>query len=119
MYPYLPHNSLLGVVAFSGFLGLFGIWMVIPVTAMLAMQGYRDASNDMNRAAGMAVLCFLPAYGVQCYGDIGFQALTCALLLGVAAGTAGKLAVWGNMESRQMRRQERMVASRLGPTVPR
>lgn len=94
LYPYLPHNSLLGVAVFSGFIGIFGIWLVVPVTAMIGMQGYRGATHPIGRAAGIALLCFLPAYGVQCYGDIGFQGFTCALLLGVAAGTAGKLAVW-------------------------
>jgi hypothetical protein len=42
----------------------------------------------------MTVLCILPAYGVQCYGDIGFQSFTGNLLLGVAMASAGKVAAW-------------------------
>jgi hypothetical protein len=39
----------------------------------------------------MAAVCILPAYGAQCFGDIGFQSLTCGLILGLAVGVAGKV----------------------------
>jgi hypothetical protein len=42
----------------------------------------------------MSALCILPAYGAQCYGDIGLQSLTGGLILGVALGVAGKVAAW-------------------------
>jgi hypothetical protein len=42
----------------------------------------------------MAALCILPAYSGQCYGDIGFQSLTCGLILGVAMAAAGKVSAW-------------------------
>ena len=103
MYPYLPHNSLLGIAAFAGFVGIFGIWLVIPVSALLGMQGLRGASNPVSRAAAMTVLGFLPAYGAQCYGDIGFQGFTCALLIGCAAGVSGKLSVWAASARRRAR----------------
>jgi hypothetical protein len=93
-YPYLPHNSILGIAAFSGLVGIAGIWLVVPVTALLAMRGYQGATLAVSRAAAMTVVCFLPAYGVQCYGDIGFQSFTGSLLLGVAMASAGKLAAW-------------------------
>jgi hypothetical protein len=98
-YPYLPHNSLLGVVAFAGLVGLIGIWIVVPVTALLAMRGYVGTTDVTMRAAALTVLCLLPAYGVQCYGDIGFQSMTGGLLLGVAMGVAGKLSVWATSRS--------------------
>ena len=88
-YPYLPHNSLLGVAVFAGFVGVAGIWLVVPMTALLAMRGYQGAADETRRAAAMTVLCLLPAYGVQCYGDIGFQSMTGGLLLGIAMGLAG------------------------------
>jgi hypothetical protein len=42
----------------------------------------------------MAALCILPAYAAQCYGDIGFESLTCNLILGVAIGVAAKAGAW-------------------------
>ncbi len=93
-YGYMPHNSLLGVVAFAGLLGLGGIWLVVPVAAMLATRGYRGSTRPAERAGAMAALCILPAYGAQCYGDIGFQSLTCALILAVALAVSGKVSAW-------------------------
>jgi O-antigen ligase len=93
-YQYMPHNSLLGVVVFGGLVGIFGIWMVVPVTAFLATRGYRASTGNVERAASMAAVGILPAYGAQCYGDIGFQSFTCGLVLGVAMAVAGKVAAW-------------------------
>ncbi len=92
-YLYLPHNSLLAVAVFGGLVGTCGIWLVVPVSAFLAARGYRAARRAVDRAAAMAAVCILPAYGSQCFGDIGFESLTCALILGVAMAVAGKTAV--------------------------
>jgi len=71
-----------------------GSWLVVPVAAFLATRGYRRAPGPLERAGAMAALCILPAYAVQCYGDIGFQSLTSGLILGVALAAAGKTAAW-------------------------
>jgi hypothetical protein len=89
-YAYMPHNSLLAVAVFGGLVGISGIWLVVPVAAFLAMRGYRGGARPPESAGAMAALCILPAYGVQCYGDIGFQSLTGGLILGVALAVAGK-----------------------------
>jgi hypothetical protein len=90
-YRYLPHNSLLGVAVYGGFVGIFGIWLVVPMAAFLAARGYRAVTRPSERAAAMAALCILPAYSAQCYGDVGLQSFTCSLILGVAIGVAGKV----------------------------
>jgi hypothetical protein len=94
-YRYLPHNSLLGMAVFGGLVGIFGMWLVVPVAAFLAIRGYRGSTRAVDRAAAMAALCILPAYGAQCYGDIGLQSLTCGLILAVALAVAGKVSAWG------------------------
>jgi uncharacterized membrane protein SirB2 len=93
-YLYMPHNSLLAIAVFGGLVGLGGIWLVVPVAAFLAMRGYRGVTDPIGRAGAMAALCILPAYGAQCYGDLGFQSLTGGLVLGVALGVAGKMSAW-------------------------
>jgi hypothetical protein len=93
-YLYMPHNSLLGVAVYAGLVGIFGIWLVVPVAAFLAAHGYREATRSVDRAAAMAALCILPAYGAQCYGDIGFQSQTGNLILSVALATAAKVSAW-------------------------
>ena len=91
---YTPHNSLLGLAAFSGMVGLIGIWGVVPMGAYLAARGYRGSSTLVPRAAGMTALGSLAAYSAHCYGDIGLQSFACALIFGAALATAGKVAVW-------------------------
>jgi O-Antigen ligase len=100
-YGYTPHNSLMGVAVFAGFVGLFGIWGVVPVTAYLAGLGLRGARGPAERAAAMTAAAVLPAYGIQCYGDIGFQSVTCGLILGLAMGVAAKTSVWAGLARQQ------------------
>jgi len=92
--PYTPHNSLLGLVIFSGLVGLIGIWGVVPMGAYLAARGYRGCTDLVPRAAGMVALCCLAVYSAHCYGDIGLQSLPGALIFGAALATAGKVAQW-------------------------
>jgi hypothetical protein len=91
---YTPHNSLLGVAAFSGLVGLLGIWCVVPVGAYLAARSYHRTPDPVLRTTAMVSLGVLAAYGVHCYGDIGFQSFPCGLLLGIALASAGKVSVW-------------------------
>jgi hypothetical protein len=96
-YPYMPHNSLMGLITFSGLVGAFGTWIVVPVSAYLGARGYRGAKTPIEQAAAMSAVCILPAYGVQCYGDIGFQSFTCGLVLGVVMAVSAKLAAWAEV----------------------
>ena len=57
--PYTPHNSLLGLAAYSGLVGLIGIWGVVPMGAYLAARGYRGSTELVPRAGGMIALCAL------------------------------------------------------------
>ena len=92
--PYTPHNSLLGLVAYSGLLGLIGIWGVVPMGAYLAARGYRGSTELVPRAGGMIALCALEVYSAHCFGDIGLESLPGALMFGAALATAGKVAAW-------------------------
>ena len=103
-YRYLPHNSLLAVAVFGGLVGIFGIWLVVPVAAFLATRGYRGLTGPIDRAGSMAAVCILPAYGAQCYGDIGFESLTGNLVLGVAIAVAGKVSAWAGRRAGGVRK---------------
>ena len=94
LYLYTPHNSILGLAAYSGLVGIVGIWGVVPMGAYLAARGYRGSTDPVPRAAAMVALGSLAAYSVHCYGDIGLQSFAGALLFGGALATAGKVAVW-------------------------
>jgi hypothetical protein len=118
IWGYLPHNSLFGIMAFSGLVGFIGTWALIPVTSFLASRGYRRARRASDRAAAMAAVCVLPAYGVQAFGDMGFNALTCSILLGVAAATGGRVAAWTRAWPSRSRSPTREHASLPGTAAP-
>lgn len=91
---YTPHNAILGLAAFTGLLGIIGIWGVVPTGACLAARGYWGSTEPVPRAAAMIALGSLAAYSVHCYGDIGLQSFAGCLILGAALATAGKVAAW-------------------------
>jgi hypothetical protein len=116
-YLYLPHDSLLGIAVFGGLVGLFGIWLVVPVTAFLTSSGYQDSTGTVERAAGMAVVGLLPAYTAQCFGDIGFQSLTSGLILGVLVAAGGKVYALSRGGAREVPKSSRRVRP-SPPPVP-
>jgi hypothetical protein len=91
-YGYLPHNSLLALLAFGGLPGFLGVWLVVPVAAYLASRAYRAAERRAERVAASAAFAILPAYSVHCYGDVGLYALNVGFLLAVALGLASSVA---------------------------
>ena len=59
----------------------------------------------------------LPAYGIQCYGDLGFQSVTCGLILASAMTAAAKVSVLVPAALPRPER-ERVRTTRLQPVGP-
>ncbi len=133
---YTPHNAILGLAAFTGLVGIIGIWGVVPVGAYVAGRGYRGSTEVVPRAAAMVALGSLAAYSVHCYGDIGLQSFAGALILGAGLATAGKVAAWSEApaagsgtartagarptpEPRAIYRRAEALRRRPGPSSPR
>jgi hypothetical protein len=91
---YTPHNSLLGLAAFSGLIGIIGIWGVMPVGAYLAARGYRSSTERIPKVAALVALGCLATYSAHCYGDIGLQSFQGVVMFGLALAVAGKVAAW-------------------------
>jgi hypothetical protein len=95
---YTPHNAILGLAAYTGLLGIVGIWGVVPTGAYLAARGCWGSTGLIPRTAAMVAVGALAAYSVHCYGDIGLQSFAGCLIFGAALGTAGKVAVWSEVQ---------------------
>jgi hypothetical protein len=91
---YTPHNSIIGLAAFSGLVGIIGIWGIVPLSGFLAAQAYRNSNNKVLQAAAMTAIGAICTYSAQCYGDIGLQSFEGAALLGASLAAVGKVAVW-------------------------
>jgi hypothetical protein len=107
---YTPHNSLLGLAAFSGLVGIIGIWGVMPVGAYLAARGYRGSTDVIPKVAALVALGCLATYSAHCYGDIGLQSFQGVVMFGLALAVAGKTAAWS-----AARPLAQSVTARAGP----
>jgi hypothetical protein len=134
---YTPHNAILGLAAFSGLVGIIGIWGVVPTGAYLAARGYRGSDDVVVRTAAMVAIGAIAAYSVHCYGDIGFESFQVSLVFGAALATAGKVASWREalpaahaataragagrqaLQPRPTGRKPGTIAPRFGPSSPR
>jgi O-Antigen ligase len=90
---YLPHNSILGLWAFTGMLGFTGIFWA-PVCGMtLAARSYRMTRSPDERIAASVAMGSLAAYFLHCWGDLGFTEPKSIFLVGAALAIAGQLAM--------------------------
>jgi O-antigen ligase len=90
---FLPHNSILGMLSYSGYFGFAMMTMLWPVGAFFAMRSYYAAKSPLDRAAAISCFGVVLVYLIQCWGDLGLGAPTGVWLLAPAIATAGKLAV--------------------------
>ncbi|HEY2031708.1 MAG TPA: O-antigen ligase family protein [Myxococcales bacterium] len=113
-YRYVPHNSLLGTIAFAGALGFFGIWLPVALGVFFAVRAYRRARRGVDRAAALTVIASVIVYFIQCYGDMGLVSWTGAFTIGPALVVAGKLAVGVSAWPMPRRRRPRPPGLRGG-----
>jgi O-antigen ligase len=91
-YRYLPHNSLLGLIAFTGIVGFTAIWQLVVVAAFLHAKVYRAAVNKVTaRVASMWGIAALIVIELQMWGDIGFNHIGVNTMMGVVVGLAARL----------------------------
>ena len=93
LYRYAPHNSILGLLAYSGPIGFLGIWLIIPLGLLLAIRTYRRSVTPADRSAALACMGVLVAYVVHCYGDMGLGTWTSVFTVGGALAIVAKQAV--------------------------
>jgi hypothetical protein len=93
LYRFLPHNSILGLWAFGGFVGFTGLWTVLVVGLFLAARAYRHAVTIDDRTVALTAVSVLVVYLVYCYGDLGLGTWTSVFLVAPALAIASRLAV--------------------------
>jgi O-antigen ligase len=91
-YRYMPHNSILGLWAYTGAIGFTGISLVLIVAVYLAGRSYRRSRTAEERIAAFMVIGTIAIYAVHCWGDIGFSERRTILLVGPVLAIAGQLA---------------------------
>jgi O-antigen ligase len=93
LYRFLPHNSILGLWAYGGFIGFTALWAILIVGLFLAARAYRHAVTVDDRTVALTAVSIVVVYLVYCYGDLGLGTWTSVFMVGPAFAIASKLAV--------------------------
>jgi hypothetical protein len=93
LYRFAPHNSILGLLAFTGLLGFTAIWLLLPLGVFFAVRSYRFSTTPRDRSTALAVVGILVAYLVHCYGDMGLGTWTSVFTVAPALALVAKQAV--------------------------
>ena len=91
-FAYLPHNSLLGLWAFTGVVGFTGIFAPLIIALFLAARAHAVATEPAHAVAATAAIGGIGAYVLHAWGDIGFTEPSAIFLVGLAVGVAGQVA---------------------------
>jgi hypothetical protein len=90
---YLPHNSILGLWFYAGFIGYTAFTLLWGAGVWFAIRSYHASKKPTDRVAALACTGSVLIYMVQCWGDVGLGAWTGVFIVGAALAVAGKLAV--------------------------
>jgi hypothetical protein len=111
LWQYVPHNSILGLLAYTGVLGFSGYWMSFPTAMFLNSRMARLSKAPLARKAGRLAGCSMVICANQFYGDQGIfyvksiyflsLAYAVALRLPLSAGVwPGRAAAYGRHSTR-------------------
>jgi hypothetical protein len=71
LWQYMPHNSILGLLAFTGTLGFAGFWLAFPTAMFLNARVARLGNDVAARSAAIVGATQLAVCANQLYGDMG------------------------------------------------
>jgi hypothetical protein len=90
LYRYVPHNSDLGIFAFTGIFGFTALWVAFPMCIALSTRAFRLTQDPRVRAIAAAGLAECVITMNQGYGDMGLFSTTGLYLVGAAFASAAR-----------------------------
>lgn len=94
-YRFIPHNSVLGLLAFTGLSGFTGIWQLFPVSSFLLAHAHRGASDPRIRIVALSALVGLVVFVLQMWGDMGMGTIPSDVLFGASIAAAARVPLLG------------------------
>jgi len=90
---YIPHNSILGLWTYGGYLGYTALTLLWVGGVYFALRSYASSKLPSHRAAALVSVGGVLVYYVQCYGDMGLGSWTGVFIVAPSLAVAAKLAV--------------------------
>jgi hypothetical protein len=90
-YKYLPHNSLLGMFAYTGLVGAGGYYVIFPAALYLGLRATKRNYTPERWAMSMWGASGIAAVLIQGFGDVGFHDQIIGVSGGIAIGICGAL----------------------------
>lgn len=94
-YRFIPHNSVLGVLAFTGLAGFTGIWQLFPVSSFFLAHTYRATNDPRVRIATLSAFVGLVVFVLQMWGDMGMGTIPSDVLFGASIAVAARMPLLG------------------------
>ena len=93
MYRYLPHNGVLGLWVFCGYVGFVAQWLLLVVGLFFAARTYRHACAFNRSGAALCSVAAIVIYMIGAYGDTVLGSWSGVFIVAPALAVSGKLAV--------------------------
>ncbi len=91
LWRYIPHNSILGVLAFTGVLGFAGFWLALPTAVFLHSRTARLAKDPRAKSGAIIGAAQLVVCANQLYGDMGIFDIKAMYVIAVSYAMALRL----------------------------
>jgi hypothetical protein len=99
LWRYVPHNSILGLLAFTGILGFAGFWLAVPTSVYFNARVARLAADTAARRVALIGVAQLIVCCNQLYGDMGIFEPAAMYVVAVSYAMALRLptrtGLWG------------------------
>jgi hypothetical protein len=115
-YRYLPHNSVLGLLAFTGVLGFAATWIFFPMSAFFNAYAAKHSAQPLVRMAAIIGASEVIVVVNQWYGDIGLCFLTPGLVM--AGSIAGAIRLPALCQKEQLTNTNRTRDDSKSPSSP-
>ena len=112
---YVPHNSLIGALAFTGVIGFSCLWLIFPISVFLNSRTWRISRDPTERVASLTAITQVIICSNQMFGDMGLQSLTTVFMAGSGFAVAARLSVTSGAWPENKRRLKQAEASRIPP----
>jgi hypothetical protein len=97
LWQYIPHNSILGLLAYTGVFGFYGYWLIYPTAAFFNARMARLAKSPLVRQIGIIGVIQLLVCANQFYGDMGIYYAKSVYILALGYASALRLPLFAEV----------------------